>query len=231
MAGGKHIPLPKGRFEPPCEDESCGSRKMRGESIWEGAQGEFGWLPVSFVSSAALDWSLAPTLWSGGGGSTWSLHSLQQAEDAQAEDGASLACCGSGLAFTASQRPRVMWQWRVMAWQGRLPSCRRKARPGSLPLPEDIPAAGPWDAPGWIWLTVYLFSFCLLQNTFATHWIFSDEIRMPYPMYVSWNNDNKDVWIGPIFWKKSWSCFTVYISSCMSFWARQKSVQICISIS
>lgn len=38
----------------------------RGGSIWEWAWGEFGWLPVRLVSSAALDWPPSSASWGGG---------------------------------------------------------------------------------------------------------------------------------------------------------------------
>lgn len=130
MPGGKQIALPKGHFEPQCEDESCGSRKRRGGSIWEGAWGESGWLPVRFVSSAALDWPPSSAPWCGGRSQSVVFALSAARPNAQTKDGGSLPCGTSGprSGIGGCQAALCTGQWHGMAWQGRLPSCRRKAR-------------------------------------------------------------------------------------------------------
>lgn len=49
------------------------------------------------------------------------------------------------------------------------------------------------DVAGWISITDGLLSVPLSQNALIPHWIFSGEIRMSYPIYISWNRDNNDV--------------------------------------
>lgn len=174
-------------------------------SIWKGAWGEFGWFLVWFVLLCpGVSPLLSPVI-------CWQLtehgvYALQHVLMPSPRAPWLAAPLAPGLAFSCQAAPCD----KAEASGGSTGCSAVGGRPDQK-VPACLEALQPQgcciclgsDVAGWISITDGLLSIPLSQNAFIPHWIFSGEIRMSYPIYISWNRDNNDVQISFIFQMRS----------------------------